>query len=189
MLCKGNIDELFDLDIKYLAMCNEISGNISNTQAKRYKKFYPESIYCNAGMILFNVESLKRLYTYDDILNKMTSEISDYEFLDQDFLNLLFKGKIDVIDGFRYNFQAYELIGSCMFEKAINKSKIIHFSVGKPWNFKTKLSIIKLYYRYSVYLNMKKIVKKELIKAYLFLPFKCMNYVFSKISRIFKGSN
>ena len=164
VLCTGNIQDLFDLDVNYIAMSNEISGNVSESREATYRKICPTHIYCNAGVTLINTERIRQEFPLQEIYDSCRYICENYPYIDQDFLNVFFVDKIQYINGFRYNFQAYELLGSVMYKKTLKQSRLIHFSCGKPWNCNTDRRIIKLYLDCSEYDEMKVIIKKVLFK-------------------------
>ena len=59
ILCSGSLTELFDTDVKCIAMCNEISGNVSLIQQGNVRPYVPTRIYCNSGVVLFNLNYLR----------------------------------------------------------------------------------------------------------------------------------
>lgn len=170
IICCGCIRDLFDIDVKYIAMGNEISGNVGNTQLQSYRKICPTQIYCNAGVVLLNLESIRSKYSFDEIYYSCIEICQKYPYFDQDFLNIFFDGKIYYFNGLHFNFQAYELMGSCKYNNALKQSKLIHFSCGKPWDPHTDRRLIKLYLKHSKYSSMIKHLKVVLRKN-IFITF------------------
>ena len=180
MICKGDIHELLDMkNEEYLiALCNEIRGNI--VQMDFFFLIFEKDIYCNAGTLKVNVDKMRIQYNPQDILNVLKEKASWFVFNDQDLLNYYFHDKIMYLNNFLYNFQAYELRKSNIYKAAVNKAKIIHFSIGKPWDYKANFDLIKLYLSLSSYEPMIRRCKKAYIKRLLMLPILVVQKVISK---------
>lgn len=130
----GDIAELYDTDVTgcYLAACpeqvmaqTEVFGDYSEKVLG-----VPRNKYFNAGVLLINCRAFRK----DNILSRFCSLLSKYKFVvaqDQDYLNVLCKGKVKYLD------QGW----NCeMFGKQIctdGERKIIHYIfVSKPWHYK-----------------------------------------------------
>lgn len=170
ILCCGSLQELFQMDVHCLAMCNEISGNVSLIQQGNVRPHMPTRIYCNSGVVVFNLDYLRNNHSFAEIYDALIAINGKVVYLDQDFLNIYFQGKIDIVNAFHYNFQAYELYGTPFYRNAMKNCRLIHFSVGKPWLYKTKLPYIQLYLKHSRYTPMVQKVKKTYIKSLLYSP-------------------
>ena len=169
ILCTGDISELLFFQPKCIAMGTEISGCVRQTKLSYFYNTRPFAQYCNAGVAKINLDTLRKEYTLQSFYEAFSSSNSFTQLVDQDFLNIHFHERMDIINGFRYNFQAYELLGSVMYKKALKECRLIHFSVGKPWNYKTKRALIKLYYKHTKYSVMKKKIKKILGQNLVYL--------------------
>ena len=186
ILCTGSLQDLFQTQVPLIAMCNEISGNTSPTQQKSIRPYLPTQIYCNSGVVVFHLDALRQQYTFDEIYESLTALQGKVVYLDQDFLNIFFQGKITVLNAFHYNFQAYELRHTPFYYNALANCRLIHFSVGKPWLYKTKLPFIRLYLKHSVYPPMIARVRKTYLKSLLYAPIRRARRVASHIIHLFK---
>lgn len=183
MLCTGSLQPLFDMDVQCIAMCNEISGNVSPVQQKVFRPISPVRIYCNAGVTVFNLNYLRNHYSFGEIYQAYCSLHNKIAFLDQDFLNIYFNGKIEVLNAFHYNFQAYELYGTKFYKRALDNCRLIHFSVGKPWLYKSKLEFIRLYLKHSEYEPMIRRVKKTFWQSLLYSPVRFARHMLSPLKQ------
>lgn len=183
ILCSGSLTELFDTDVTCIAMCNEISGNVSLIQQGNVRPYVPTRIYCNSGVVLFNLDYLRANHTFHEIFTAMLAINGKVVYLDQDFLNIHFQGKIDVLNAFHYNFQAYELRDTVFYKNALKNCRLIHFSVGKPWLYKTKLTYITLYLKHSAYAPMIAKVKKTFWKSLAYSPIRTVRRMLSPIKQ------
>lgn len=158
--CSGSIQPLFDMDVHCIAMAGEVSGNVSRARQETYRAEFPTQVYCNSGVVVFNLDYLRKAHTFEEFYNELSAMLGKYTYLDQDFLNRFFMGRIQYLNPYQYNFQAYELLGSEMYRKALRDCRLIHFSVGKPWKYQSRLSLIKLYLQHSYHPAMIAKVKK-----------------------------
>lgn len=183
ILCTGSLTELFQTDVPCIAMCNEISGNVSLIQQSNVRPHVPTRIYCNSGVVLFNLDYLRKNHTFHEIYSALTEINGKVVYLDQDFLNIYFQGKIEVLNAFHYNFQAYELHNTTFYKNALKNCRLIHFSVGKPWLYKTKPVYIRLYLKHSLYPPMISRVKKTYRKSLAYTPIRLARRMLSPVKQ------
>lgn len=182
ILCTGSLQDLFDAEVAYVAMCSEISGNVAAT--REYLRAYcPVETYCNSGVTIFNLDRLREEYSFGQIMEALTDINGKVIYLDQDFLNIYFRGKILVLNPFRYNLQIYELKSTPFYGEALELCRLIHFSVGKPWKYKTHLYLIRLYLKHSTYGPMIKKVKATYVKSLLYSPIRQVRHMLSPIKQ------
>ena len=170
ILCCGSLQPLFDLEVPGIAMCNEISGNTGKYQQDMIRPILPAQIYCNAGVTLFNLDYLRARYSFADIYGELQDRNGVFHYLDQDILNVFFRDNLLVLNAFHYNFQPHELKGTPFFKNALRNCRLIHFSVGKPWLYKSRLYLMRLYLKHSSYPPMIAMVMKTVAKRILYLP-------------------
>ena len=185
ILCTGSLQELFDTEVPCIAMCNEISGNVNKYQQDVVRKYIPTEIYCNSGVTLFNLDYLRNNYAFTDIFTALNGFNGILHYLDQDFLNIYFRGKINVLNAFHYNYQAYELYGKVYYKRALKNCRLIHFSVGKPWLYKSKLVFIRLYLKHSEYEPMIRRVKKTYLLSLLYSPIRFARHMLSPFKQAY----
>ena len=171
ILCTRSLQPLFELEVPCIAMAGEISGNVSSTQEETFRKEFPTQIYCNSGVVLFNLDHLRQNYTFDQLYSTLLDMSGNYIYLDQDFLNAYFMGKITYLNTYQYNFQAYELRRTRLYHKAIRYARLVHFSVGKPWTYKSDLILTALYLKHSRHPAMIRRVRKAACLGLLYRPF------------------
>lgn len=183
ILCTGSLQDLFDTDVPLLAMGAEISGNVSQIQQDTVRRSLPTQLYCNSGMVVFNLAALRQQYTFAQIFDGLSALQGKVVYLDQDFLNLFFQGRITFLNPFHYNFQAYELFHTPFYKSALANCRLIHFSVGKPWLYKTKLPFIRLYLRHSSWPPMIRRVRKTYLLSLLYSPIRQARHLLSPIKQ------
>lgn len=94
-IVRGNIAELLLFDLE-TAMC----GGVKDCIGKTYKEnigLYSDEEYINAGVILFNVEEMRKIDIGNVIDTYMKKYLRFINYADQDILNMIFKGKIKVL--------------------------------------------------------------------------------------------
>ena len=84
-LIRGNLDELFSLDLtdKYLAGVKDVWG-----VSKYVKRLGMKSgVYVNSGMLLFNCDYCRKEHFFDKVVNFAKNNAKIIEFCDQDSIN------------------------------------------------------------------------------------------------------
>lgn len=185
ILCTGKLDVLFEADIPLVGMCSEISGNVSPGRLEVIRPMMPSQIYCNSGVLAMNLDGFRQGYTFEQIYEGVRSLHGKVYYLDQDFLNIYFQGKITVLNPFFFNFQAYELRKTEFYKPALRQCSLIHFSVGKPWLYKTRLRFILLYLKHSQYPPMTAKVWRTFLKSLLYSPIRIARRIASHMIHSF----
>ena len=183
ILCSGSLQPLFDAEVPCIAMCNEISGNVGKYQQETIRRISPIRIYCNSGVVIFNLEYLRACHTFSEIFSALSDCNGKFHYLDQDFLNVYFGSKIKILNAFHYNFQPHELYGTTYYKAALRNCRLIHFSVGKPWLYKSKLEFIRLYLKHSEYEPMIRRVKKTFWQSLLYSPVRFARHMLSPLKQ------
>ena len=159
ILCCGNIQALLDLKPAWLAMCNELSGNLSPDQQPTITNYLPAEIYCNSGVCVMNLDAFRREYSFGSFVELLLQHHEALQYPDQDFLNFFFRDKTVILNGLVYNFQPHEFWDSPHYPYILRISKLLHFSYAKPWSNKSELFLIQLYLKHSLYPPMIRKVK------------------------------
>lgn len=109
--------------------------------------------YFNSGVILFNIEKLRKDFSTLYILDLIEQYKDCLKAPDQDILNIMFKDNIVYADPEIYNnetFGDYVLTKEKMIS-ILHKARIIHFNGAmKPWNPKGINWGDKLYWKYEL---------------------------------------
>ncbi|WP_318418192.1 glycosyltransferase family 8 protein [Photobacterium leiognathi] len=111
-----DLHKLWDLDVSVISVVYEKNSKIARKQKEKLNLDH----YFNSGVMLINVNEAKR-YFEDAIL---LAKKNNYEYLDQDALNVAFKGVSFPLEE-KYNYMN------------VNRTKVtpivIHFAHLKPW--------------------------------------------------------
>ena len=183
ILCVGSLEELFRLEVPCIAMCNEVSGNANYSQLEAIRPLIPTEIYCNSGVTILNLDTLRRDYSFGEIYGELGRLRGSLVYVDQDFLNVFFRGRIRLMNGFAYNFQVCELADTAFYSMALKNSRLLHFTWSKPWDYKTGLCMIRLYESYSLYEPMLRKVRRAHRLSILYAPIRLAGRILSPIRR------
>lgn len=139
VICNNSIDEFYFEDIS-----NFIAAVIPDVERNRVKAAERFSIsefgdsYFNAGVILLNLVKWKRKSCFEQALDILSNSKYNLAFLDQDVLNLIFRGDTVIM---RRDFNCIygmdrELIKKETYRDYIKKSTVLIHYVGltKPWH-------------------------------------------------------
>ncbi len=117
----------------YIICAEDNEANESKEPNKRLG-LSMEHIYVNSGMILFNINEIKKNYQKDQLFELISSVQKKLFFPDQDVLNIMYAPKIGVVSSTKYNFicipKRYE---------NVNHHEVVIYHFGgdkeyKPWN-------------------------------------------------------
>lgn len=137
-LIRGNLDELFSLDLtdKYLAGVKDVWG-----VSKYVKRLGMKSgVYVNSGMLLFNCNYCRKEHFFDKVVDFAKNNAKIIEFCDQDSINkvvdehkLVISPKYNLMDtwwrGGYYEFEGEE---EAEYLKAKESPVIVHLTGLKP---------------------------------------------------------
>ena len=141
-IVNGDICELFDTDLTtyYCAGVSDIY-----IESVGYKKTLGlDGLYINAGVILFNLDEMRRTNIAEKLF-KLTAE-NNFKYQDQDAINVAFNGKIKELDCV-YNFKRAH---QKAFPEKIPSAKIVHYvGPNKPWRKFTLNRVKILWYKYE----------------------------------------
>ena len=137
-LIRGNLDELFSLDLtdKYLAGVKDVWG-----VSKYVKRLDMKSgVYVNSGMLLFNCDYCRKEHFFDKVVDFAKNNAKIIEFCDQDSINkvvdehkLVISPKYNLMDtwwrGGYYEFEGEE---ETEYLRAKENPVIVHLTGLKP---------------------------------------------------------
>ena len=107
MVINGSLDELYQTDFKnaVFAVCEDIFGIINGFHQgnKARLGLGPDRSYFNAGMLLVNVDELRRTSEVEKILAQVYKDYERYEYNDQDVLNEMYQDRLIYVGWDQYN--------------------------------------------------------------------------------------
>ena len=131
------------------------------------------TVYFNAGVILFNLELIRKNYTVGDFFSYFVSHKENITWLDQDILNGMFAQQTKINDYRLYNYQMFSEDCFSKSELAFiySNTVIIHY-VGrkKPWHSGYRNPCISFWRKYNAVYEK----KNNYIAYYVHLLFELM---------------
>lgn len=133
----GNISEFYHQDFaeSLLAACPDV--NCEDKEIIKIKEnlgLSNEHIYFNSGVLLLNIEALKKTTTLDEIIQSAQSIAQYLVYPDQDLLNYFYTGRVKYCNQNQYNCQVTSVVS--LTEEQINNIAILHYAgFHKPWFF------------------------------------------------------
>ena len=163
----GSIEKLYNTDLEdfYCVGVNDIC--IERLGYKQNIGFKEDEVYVNAGVLLLNLKELRKNKISKELIEKTTELEGVIYYQDQDVINIVFKNKIKTVDSI-YNF----CNDNVRLEKEKRNSAIIVHYTGrkKPWNYKCKNELKRVWRKYCKQCVREYLSEKKLI--YNYSPFK-----------------
>ena len=136
ILC-GDVSEFYhqNFDENLIVACPDDAYNDEEVvQIKRNLGLSKEHIYFNSGVLLLNIDALKKKTNPDEI-GQVAQNIAKYFiYPDQDLLNYLYSGCVKYCDRNKFNCQVKNL--RKLTKTQIDDIVILHYSgYQKPWKF------------------------------------------------------
>jgi UDP-glucose:(galactosyl)LPS alpha-1,2-glucosyltransferase len=140
LIVRDDLRSLFEVDLEGMYL-GGVKGIFTNIRDDRVQSLGISSgCYVNAGVLLFNLDLMRKDGLQDDFVSMVSG---NYEFQDQDILNIRCAGKIGHLHP-RYNIHAMfdylenrefcdGLFGAGVALEAVAAPCIIHYAGKKPW--------------------------------------------------------
>jgi len=126
MIVNESLSELYNTDLG-----DNYIGGVIDIRVK-YKHKWKNKIYVNAGMLLIDVDKIRKDNIEEKFLEYTKNNFDNIKAGDQDIINFTLEGKIKVLDDL-WNVQVSSFISRSNFTK---HPKIIHYvAKKKPWKF------------------------------------------------------
>lgn len=134
------IGEFYHMDFegKTFCACRDVGDitveNIKTSPLFAELKERPEFVYFNSGVLLMNLQKLRRETSFSCIMEQAMRVKEYLKFHDQDLLNYLYCGDVRLVDEERYNLfvrTAYNAGYTC--EQVKSRAAILHYAGPKPW--------------------------------------------------------
>lgn len=141
VIVNHSVEELYTLpmDHYYFAAASHVGELLSKVNQLRLE-MSEESLYINSGVMLMNLELLRREQNVEDVFRFVRKHKNSLLLPDRDIISGLYGTKIYPLDAFRYNMTERLFALYAPFEKELNmewireNSVIIHYcGRGKPW--------------------------------------------------------
>ncbi len=123
-LVLSSLSDLYNCDIEQCA--------VAGVQDIDKRKVKNNRSYINSGVMLMNLEFIRRNKIEDEFLSYAISNCASIKLGDQEIINEVLKGRIKLLDP-EWNVQVSNFVNRSSYTR---KPKIIHYlSKQKPWNF------------------------------------------------------
>jgi len=151
MIFLTDLENIYRTDLEGKAL-----GAVVNLMKPRIIKGYPvfpAEQYFNAGFLLMDLNEIRNISDYNELTEKLSRE--DFEFIDQDILNIVFRDNVKYLDK-KYNFsRSLMKTASIKNIDIFRNPSIIHFVGRKPWDGYLSIHSDRWWYYYSrsIYYN------------------------------------
>lgn len=130
-----------DFEENMFCVCREITfqGTFSDYRKDIFNHMFSEEYqYFNAGVMLWNIEGLRREeYTFESYLALAQKVGTRLVAFDQDLLNLMHYKQIKYVDEYLYDlFPRFAYFHGIKYEDVKKETVIIHYTGEKPWDGK-----------------------------------------------------
>lgn len=133
----GNISEFYyqDFEGSLLAVCPDVNCEDKDIIIiKESLGLSNEHIYFNSGVLLLNIEALRKTTTLHEIVQSAQSIAQYLVYPDQDLLNYFYTGRVKYCNQNQYNCQATAVVS--LTPDQVNDIAILHYAgICKPWFF------------------------------------------------------
>lgn len=137
IIVNKSLQELYEMDFDGMELiaCEDANQAPFGDQRDEIFKEFEDKSYVCSGVILFNIEAIRRKYTFEDYMGVAKKFDFDLMAPDQDIINYLHHGKIKILDSKIYNMYAkYYYRFGVDLQKAREDVVIIHYTGWKPWD-------------------------------------------------------
>src|SRR5699024_580953 len=135
---------------KHIVACQSINEN--SLELIKKLELPEDSLYFNAGVILFNLKSIRVDIEPKSYFKYIEENSEKITWLDQDVLNVIYNQKTKFADKERYNYQVFSnrKFTPQNLQTIQNETAIIHY-IGplKPWHFQYENDLKKEYWKYA----------------------------------------
>ena len=157
IIVNGSIKELYQLPVEdYFFAAASHTGEFLRIFNGIRLEMEEDSPYINSGVMLMNLDLLRREQNYEDVFHFIEEMKSRLILPDQDIISSLYGSRIYALDTFRYNMTERLFQWHSPFEKGLDlhwvreHSVIIHYcGRNKPWKEKY-LGQLDVFYRETV---------------------------------------
>lgn len=109
-----------------------------------------ESLYFNSGVILMNLELLRREVNPQLIFDYIAEHVRELKYHDQDTLNALFYNRCKYVDWHVWNQTVIHIKDSREAAERLEKAAIIHYAgSSKPWQYNYNSWFMNLFWEYA----------------------------------------
>ena len=131
-ILRGDVGELFDLDLDGKVMAAMVDPKVD--VIPEFRAYVDKAVgvpykeYTNSGVLVMDAKALRKLHYLSALVDVINKYDADLVAPDQDYMNVILRGKIKFLDK-RWNMEP---------EVELPKDvKLVHFNLfNKPWHYK-----------------------------------------------------
>ena len=150
IVCLKNLETFYyqDFDNKSMVVCADSLYNGEMLEEHKYNLgINLNTKYFNSGVLLLNLNKIRKKYSIEDIINKSIEYKDKLKFPDQDVLNILYEGDVKYANKY-YNYQL--IYRDDIVQEDNEKIVLLHYTgAEKPWRFKCINKASKYYWLYE----------------------------------------
>ena len=139
VVINDSLKDLFETNLE-----NNVIAGVLDARVK-HKSKWKNSKYINAGMILFDLDKIRKENIEDKFFEYTKQNMENIKTGDQDIINFVLKDKIKILPD-EWNVQVSGFASRTSFT---NRPKIVHYiGSDKPWIFASNTFFKDLYFKY-----------------------------------------
>lgn len=170
-----------DFNGSYLIACEDEVVSHKDVEVYSNLSFPLSETYFNAGVILFNIEEMRKI---DGLKVKLFDFISDHDgklkYHDQDILNGFFNGKVKFTSPFLYNNLVKWIKNKKALKESYEKTVVFHYAdKWKPWKHNYIGYADDLFWKYACMVGYNDLCKEYKRKhiVYKYIPFNVLRKI------------
>lgn len=130
-ILRGDIGELFDIDLEGKMMAAMVDPKVE--VIPEFRKYVDRAVgvqyrdYCNSGVLVMDMKALRKFGYLSALVDTINKYDADLVAPDQDYMNVILRGKILHLD-VKWNMEPAEELPK--------DAKLVHFNLfNKPWHY------------------------------------------------------
>ncbi len=167
-----SLESLYNLDLQgnSIAACGHREKDkgvmLINSAACQRLKLEDDSIYFNSGVLLMDLNKIRKIFNKSATLDLIYKMESVLENPDQDILNIMYQHDVLILDESIYNYQVHYDWESLNEKDRVQEETVILHYVGpaKPWIPTTYHFTYEYYWKYYLEYGYKKVYKNYKVK-------------------------
>lgn len=130
-ILRGDIGELFDIDLEGKMMAAMVDPKVE--VIPEFREYVDRAVgvqyrdYCNSGVLVMDMKALRKFGYLSALVDTINKYDADLVAPDQDYMNVILRGKILHLDA-KWNMEPAEELPK--------DAKLVHFNLfNKPWHY------------------------------------------------------
>lgn len=131
-ILRGDVGELYDIDLGEKVMAAMVDPKVD--VIPEFREYVNKAVgvpyedYCNSGVLVMNMKALRKMKYLTALVGIINKYNADLVAPDQDYMNVILRGKIKHLDS-HWNAEPAKVLSKDV--------KLVHFNLfNKPWHYK-----------------------------------------------------